>query len=229
MHVDRTWPGDGAPPLDPWAWAPRRPLYEAGSRILDVAVAVAVLVLLSPLWLAIAVAIRVTSPGPALFRRTVAGRFGRPFVYYKFRSMVCGDDSHHRAWLREFVVNDAAYEGDRYKVTGDDRITPVGRVLRRVSLDEVPQLLNVLRGEMSVVGPRPPILDEYGLYDERARRRLAVRPGITGLYQVTARSSVPFSGMLALDLEYIERRSLGLDLSIMLRTAGVMLTGRGAG
>ena len=216
-------------PAEPWARAAPRPVYEAVSRALDVAVAAAALVLLGPLWLAIAVLIRATSPGPALFRRTVAGRYGRPFTYYKFRSMVEGDDGHHRAWLREFVTSDAAYQGGRFKVVGDRRITPVGRVLRRLSLDEVPQLVNVLRGEMRIVGPRPPILAEYELYDDHARRRLAVAPGITGLYQVTARSSVPFSRMVAIDLEYIERRSLPLDLSIMLRTAGVMLTGRGAG
>ena len=232
MRAERTWPGDGARapgPLGPWDWTAPRPAYEAASRALDVVVAAAVLVLLSPVWLAIAVLVRATSSGPALFRRTVAGRCGRPFTYYKFRSMVDGDDSHHRRWLRDFVVDDAAYQGGGFKVVGDRRITPVGRVLRRLSLDELPQMLNVLRGEMSVVGPRPPIMAEYELYDDRARRRLAVKPGITGLYQVTARSSVPFSRMLAIDLDYIERRSLALDLSIMLRTAGVMLSGRGAG
>ena len=216
-------------PVGLWDRVDGRPAYAAASRLLDILVAAGVLVLLSPLWLAIAAVIRATSPGPALFRRTVVGRGGRPFTYYKFRSMVDGDDGHHRAWLREFVINDAPYEGDRFKVTDDRRITPVGRVLRRLSLDEVPQLLNVLSGEMSVVGPRPPIVEEFALYDERACRRLAVKPGITGLYQVTARSRVPFSGMLALDLEYIERRSLALDLWIMLRTAAVMLCGRGAG
>jgi lipopolysaccharide/colanic/teichoic acid biosynthesis glycosyltransferase len=115
-----------------------------------------------------------------------------------------------------------------YKVVDDHRVTAVGRVLRRFSLDEVPQLVNVLRGDMRVVGPRPPIVYEWGLYDDAARRRLDVKPGITGLYQVTARSQVPFSGMLALDLEYVRRRSLALDLRIMLRTVWVMLSGRGA-
>jgi lipopolysaccharide/colanic/teichoic acid biosynthesis glycosyltransferase len=202
--------------------------YAAASRLLDIAVATAVLVLLSPLWLAIAVLIRATSPGPALFRRTVVGKDGRPFTYYKFRSMVAGDDSHHREWLREFVTSDAAYRDGRFKVVGDPRITPVGRVLRRLSLDEVPQLINVLRGDMSIVGPRPPIAEEYALYDDRCRRRLAVRPGITGLYQITARSRVPFSQMLAIDLDYIERRSIRLDVAIMLRTIAVMVSGRGA-
>ncbi len=206
-----------------------RPGYETVKRLIDMAAASAALVLLSPIWLVIGILIRVTSPGPALYRAIVIGKDGRPFTYYKFRSMIAGDDRHHKGWLRDFVTRDAPYRERIFKVEGDPRVTPVGRVLRRLSLDEVPQLINVLRGEMSVVGPRPPIPFEYELYDERAKRRLAVKPGITGLYQVTARSQVPFSRMLALDLEYIERRSLALDVEIMLRTAGVMLTGRGAG
>lgn len=206
-----------------------KPGYDAVKRSLDLAVAGAALVLLGPIWLAIGILVRVTSPGPALYRAPVIGKDGRRFTYYKFRSMVAGDDRHHKEWLRDFVTRDAPYRHRVYKVEADPRVTPVGRVLRRLSLDEVPQLINVLRGEMSIIGPRPPIPFEYELYDERARRRLAVKPGLTGLYQVTARSQVPFSRMLALDLEYIERRSLGLDLAIMLRTVGVMLTGRGAG
>ena len=140
-----------------------------------------------------------------------------------------GDDSHHREWLKDFVTRDSAYVGGEFKVRDDPRVTRLGRFLRRTSLDEVPQLINVLKGDMSVVGPRPPIEYEYDLYDERAKRRLAVKPGITGLYQITARSSVPFSKMLELDLEYIQKRSLWLDFSIMLRTPLAMITGRGAG
>jgi lipopolysaccharide/colanic/teichoic acid biosynthesis glycosyltransferase len=210
------------------AWPRPKPAYDILSRLLDVTVAAVALLLLSPLWLAIAVLIRTTSPGPALFRRTVVGRDGRHFTYYKFRSMVDGDDSHHRTWLRDFVTRDAPYQGGGYKVVRDPRITPVGAVLRRLSLDEVPQLINVVRGDMSIVGPRPPIVAEFELYDDRTRRRLAVKPGITGLYQVTARSQVPFSQMLAIDLDYIERRSLRLDVGIMLRTVAVMVSGKGA-
>ncbi len=206
-----------------------KPGYEAGKRLIDLIIAGTTLVVFSPLWLLIAIAIRTTSPGPALFRATVIGKDGRPFTYFKFRSMVAGDDRHHKEWLREFVLKDAPYRGGSFKVHGDSRITPIRRVLRRLSLDEVPQLINVLRGEMSIVGPRPPIPFEYALYDARARRRLLVKPGITGLYQVTARGRVPFSRMLALDLEYIQKLSIWLDLGIMLRTAGVVLSGRGAG
>jgi lipopolysaccharide/colanic/teichoic acid biosynthesis glycosyltransferase len=217
---DRAW--------EPRAEAPPRLWYDAASRVLDVIVALVGLVLPCPLWLVVGATIRLTSPGPALFRATVVGRGGRPFTYFKFRTMVAGDDGHHRRWLREYVTRDAPYREGIYKVVEDDRVTPVGRVLRRFSLDEVPQLLNVLRGEMSVVGPRPPLAHEWELYDAGARCRLSVKPGITGLYQVTARSRVPFSRMLAIDLDYVRRRSLWLDLRIMARTAGVMLSGRGA-
>jgi lipopolysaccharide/colanic/teichoic acid biosynthesis glycosyltransferase len=183
-------------------------------------------------WLALAVLIRITSPGPALFKRPMAGKDGQIFTYYKFRTMRAGDDSHHREWLRRFVLEDLPYEEKHgrpvYKAIDDPRVTPVGRFLRRFSLDEVPQLINVLHGEMSIVGPRPPILAEYELYDDKAKLRLAVKPGLTGLYQVTARSQVPFSSMWALDCEYIRTRSLRLDFSIMRRTARVMLLGSGA-
>lgn len=205
------------------------PLYELVKRLIDLATSATILILLSPVWILIAAGIRATSPGPALFRRTVVGQAGRKFTYYKFRTMRQGDDSHHREWLKDFVTRDSPYSGEDFKVRNDLRVTRLGRLLRRTSLDEVPQLINVLKGDMSVVGPRPPIEYEYELYDERAKRRLAVKPGITGLYQVTARSRVPFSKMLELDLEYIRKRSLWLDLSIMLRTSLVIITGQGAG
>jgi lipopolysaccharide/colanic/teichoic acid biosynthesis glycosyltransferase len=214
---------------DPYQPPPAPPSYEALKRALDLSIAAFILVLLSPLWLLIAAAIRLSSEGPALFRRGMVGRGGRPFTYFKFRTMREGDDSHHREWLHAFVTRDAPYAGADFKVRDDPRVTGIGALLRRLSLDEVPQLLNVLRGEMSVVGPRPPIPYEFSLYDDRAKQRLAVKPGITGLYQITARSSVPFSTMLQIDLDYIARRSLGLDLSIILRTPVAMLNGRGAG
>jgi len=208
------------------------PPRQFGKRALDVAMALLVLAAGFPLWLLIGLAVRVTSPGPALFRAPVVGRGGKLFTYYKFRTMKLGDDTHHRDWLHDFVLHDRAYthRGSQpvYKVIDDARVTRLGRLLRRLSLDEVPQLLNVLRGEMSIVGPRPPVLAEFDLYDERARQRLAVRPGLTGLCQVSGRSMLPFSQMLALDLEYVRRWSLKLDLSIMLRTLWVVLRGRGA-
>src|ERR1700694_3577622 len=211
-----------------YLWAPPRPLFDPMKRCFDIALAVVVLVVLFPIWVVIGVLIKLSSPGPILFASTVVGRGGRPFTWYKFRTMLDGDDSHHTNWLKEFVENDAPYNGNLCKFHPDPRVTTTGAVLRRFSLDEVPQFVNVLRGEMSVVGPRPPIMFEYNLYDHAKKRRLAIRPGISGLYQVTGRSHQPFSGMLATDLDYISRRSLLLDLRIMVRTVGVMISGRGA-
>lgn len=224
-------------PLITVEWAERHAPagYLAVKRLLDVTVSLAVLLLGLPLWVALGLAIKLTSPGPVFYRGTVIGKGGAAFRYYKFRTMrVGGDNSAHKEWLERFVKYDAAYaEGEAgtkvFKVVNDPRVTAVGRWLRKLSLDEVPQMLNVLKGEMSLVGPRPPVPYEAEHYDAVARQRLSVTPGITGLYQVTARSQVGFSGMLALDLEYIRRRSIWLDLWIMLKTPVVMLTGKGAG
>lgn len=211
-----------------YRWAPPRPLFDPLKRLFDIAFATAALVVLSPAWIAIGILIKLSSPGPILFASTVVGKGGKPFTWYKFRTMLDGDDSHHTNWLKEFVENDSPYNGNLYKLHPDPRVTKTGAVLRRFSLDEVPQFINVFRGDMSVVGPRPPILFEFNLYDYHKKRRLALRPGITGLFQVTGRSIQPFSWMLATDLDYITRRSLLLDLRIIFRTIGVMISGRGA-
>lgn len=206
-------------------------------RALDLAIAAPVLALLSPLWLAIGLAIRVSSPGPALHRGRAVGQGGREFTYYKFRSMRIGaDDSHHRRFIENYVQADQPYRVERdpisgqerriYKVVADPRVTPVGRILRRLSLDEVPQLINVVRGEMSLIGPRPPLPYEYALYDDWARQRLAVRPGISGLAQVRARNRASFKQMVELDLEYIRSRSLWLDLKLIVQTIPAMLHGQ---
>jgi lipopolysaccharide/colanic/teichoic acid biosynthesis glycosyltransferase len=205
--------------------------YEMITAIYNRVLAAAVLVLLSPLWLAIALAIRLTSAGPALFRAPVVGLNGRVFQYYKFRTMyVDSDNTEHVRWIRAFVRRDRPYTRDRsglpvYKVINDPRVTWLGRSLRRFSLDEVPQLLNVLRGDMNIVGPRPPFPYEYNLYGPEERRRLAVKPGMTGLYQVQMRGLASFSEWMRLDIEYIRRRSLWLDLQILLRTPWVVLKG----
>ena len=189
-----------------------------------------------PLWVLVAVIIKLTSKGPVLFRNTVAGQGGKPFTYYKFRTMVHRNDPHqHLGFLQQFVQEDKPFaevvdptgNGKRkvYKVINDSRVTWAGKWLRKSSLDEIPQMINVLRGEMSVVGPRPPVWYEYELYGKWEKQRLAVKPGITGLYQVTARSQVSFQEMVRIDLEYIEKRSLGLDLWILARTLGVMAQG----
>jgi lipopolysaccharide/colanic/teichoic acid biosynthesis glycosyltransferase len=212
------------------------PGYDQIKRLMDVCIAGLVLVVLSPIWLGIACAIKFTSKGPALFSRTVVGRGGLPFVYYKFRTMRHGnDDRAHRAFIesyvkenRPFAVDTDARTGKQrqvFKVVGDPRVTPIGALLRKTSLDEIPQLINVLRGEMSIVGPRPPVTFEYALYDQASKARLSVLPGLTGWAQVQGRGGVSFADMCRLDLEYIRRRSAILDLRIMLATAKVLLRG----
>ncbi len=206
--------------------------YEVVTGVYNRVLAAAVLLPLSPLWLAIALAIRLTSPGPALFRAPVVGRNGRVFQYYKFRTMyVDRDNGGHVRWIEEFVRNDRPHSTDAggrpvYKYNDGAAVTAVGGWLRRFSLDEVPQMLNVLRGEMNIVGPRPPVLYEYDLYGPDERQRLAVKPGITGLYQARRRGRASFSEMLRLDIEYVRRRSLWLDVRIILKTPLVMLRGQ---
>jgi lipopolysaccharide/colanic/teichoic acid biosynthesis glycosyltransferase len=206
-------------------------------RGLDVTIAATVLVLFAPLWAVIGAVIRLTSPGPALFRmKGVFGKDGRRFTMYKFRTMrVSSDVGIHKDAFKRFaegrpvsVKNENGVAVPVYKVVDDPRVTRVGRLLRKTGLDEVPQLLNVLRGEMSIVGPRPSQDYEYAYYNEQQRRRFSVLPGITGLHQVTARSNVPFDEMVRLDLEYVDTRSTWLDLRIMAKTVWVALTGRGA-
>lgn len=207
--------------------------YQILTGIYGRVLAAGVLVALSPLWFAIAVAVKLTSAGPVLYRAPVIGLNGCVFDYYKFRTMQAGsDNTEHVRWIQAFVRSDQPYARDSsgqpiYKMINDPRVTWVGRWLRRFSLDEVPQLLNVLRGDMNIVGPRPPALYEYDLYGSEERRRLAVKPGMTGLYQVQMRGLASFSEMLRLDLEYIRQRSLWLDLQILLRTPWVALMGKG--
>ncbi len=200
-------------------------------RVLDVLVAVCGLALSSPVLAVAAVAIRVTSPGPLLFRQERVGRQGRPFTVLKLRTMyVGGDDRAHRELcLRQLEgAEDAGAADGIYKLDRDARITPAGRWLRRFSIDELPQLVNVLRGEMAIVGPRPMLAWEWDVIAERHRRRAAVAPGLTGLWQVSGRNRLSMLQMLDLDVEYVERRNLMLDLWIILRTALVLVRGDGA-
>ena len=206
-------------------------------RWLDLTIAAIVIVLLAPIWVVIGVLVRLTSPGPALFRmKGVIEKDGRRFTLYKFRTMEQNSDAGiHKEAFGRFAQGQALSMMNRngvfvpvYKVVDDPRITPFGRLLRKTGLDEIPQLLNVIRGEMSIVGPRPSQDYEYQYYNDQQRRRFTVLPGITGLHQVTARSEVPFDEMVRLDLQYIDTRSVWLDLGIMLKTAWVMVRGRGA-
>lgn len=215
----------------------RKPVYDAIKRVQDVTMSAVALTVLGPIWLLIALVIRVTSPGPVIYRqKNVIGRYGKPMTVYKFRTMYSNsDDSIHRRTIARFVqgeeIDTIEKDGQKvpvYKMTRDPRVTPVGAVLRKSGLDEIPQLVNVLKGEMSIVGPRAPLAYEYEHYTERHKRRLEVMPGITGLYQVTARSAVPFERMIEIDLEYVANRSYWLDLKIMLATPWVLITGKGA-
>lgn len=189
--------------------------------------------LLFPLWLLIALLIKLGSKGPIFYTQERVGMDGRLFLLYKFRTMKAGADSSlHKEYQRAFIAGRAeANLGDEdrptYKLLADPRITRIGRHLRRMSLDEVPQLLNVLMGDMSIVGPRPPIPYEVEAYELWHRKRLDMKPGLTGLWQVSGRNRLPFEEMVRLDLFYIENWSLLLDLKIILRTGFVMLGGEG--
>jgi exopolysaccharide biosynthesis polyprenyl glycosylphosphotransferase len=192
-------------------------------RLIDVAASVIALAVLSPLLALIALAIKLDSEGPVLFRQTRIGRNGVLFACYKYRSMK-KDAEKELALLWD--RNEAT--GPIFKIRDDPRMTRVGKWIRRMSLDELPQMINVLKGEMSLVGPRPPLPTEVEKYEDWHLRRLEASPGITGLWQVSGRSEIPFDEMVMLDIYYIENWSLGLDLTILLRTIPAVLTGGGA-
>ena len=182
------------------------------SRALDVVLAAGLLAVASPLLAVAAIAIRLESRGPVFYRQLRVGRDGEPFELWKLRTMVPGAES---------------MGAGIYVIDGDPRITRVGRLLRRFSLDELPNLVNVLRGEMAIVGPRPTVQEQVDRYTERQRRRLEVKPGITGWAQVNGRTSLPWPERIELDVWYVEHRSLRLDLRILARTARLLATGHG--
>ncbi len=192
--------------------------------VLDRGVAVVALLLLALPLLVVAALIKLDSPGPVLYRQVRVGRRGRLFTMYKFRSMVDRAEELHN-WLATSTGQD---QSPIFKLRRDPRITRVGNFLRRSSLDELPQLINVVRGEMSCVGPRPPLVREVERYERWQLARLEAVPGVTGLWQVNGRSELPFEEMVRLDLEYINHWSLGLDWKILLRTVPAVLGGRGA-
>lgn len=227
----------------------RRRLSLWFKQFMDYGVAGSMVLLAAPLFVLIGLAIRLTSAGPVFFVQERVGKDGRRFRFFKFRTMQHNaDDSVHREFSRNFIRGaEGGNEGDNghgngngsrngnghhsgvvYKMTEDPRVTRVGRVLRRTSLDELPQLFNVVRGEMSLVGPRPPVVYELEHYQDWHKRRLQAKPGITGLWQVSGRSSVPFDEMVLLDLHYIENRTTLMDVRIMLKTLPVVLKGDGA-
>jgi len=201
-------------------------------RAMDVAGSLLALLILLPLFLAIALLIKRSSKGPVIFRQERVGYRGQTFVFLKFRSMYSNnDDNIHREYVNRLITRKTGAETDPgkngvYKITDDPRVTPIGRFLRRTSFDELPQFINVLKGEMSLVGPRPPIQYEFDSYDYWHRRRvLAAKPGITGLWQVKGRSKTTFDDMVRLDLRYARAWSLWLDLKILIKTPLAIFTG----
>jgi len=204
-----------------------QPTLSGGRRVLkrafDYTLAMLMIILMLPVLLGIAALIRLTSRGPALFRQTRVGTRGREFVVYKFRSMIMDAEAH----LAELTAQDDG-NGVLFKMRADPRVTPIGRLLRRFSLDELPQLINVLRGNMSLVGPRPPLPAEVAGYTADEIRRLRVRPGLTGLWQVSGRSDLTWDESLRLDLRYVDNWSLALDLQILWRTIRAVTHGSGA-
>jgi exopolysaccharide biosynthesis polyprenyl glycosylphosphotransferase len=215
-------PFEGLPLL-----AVEQPRFEGGARVvkalLDRSMAAVALLLLAPLLAVIAAAVKVTSPGPVFYRQERVGLNGTTFRMLKFRSMVV-DADQRLATLRSANVSD----GLLFKVREDPRVTPLGRRLRRFSLDELPQLFNVLTGSMSLVGPRPPLPSEVARYDSSVSRRLLVKPGLTGLWQISGRSDLPWEETVRLDLRYVENWSLALDALILWKTGRAVLSASGA-
>lgn len=210
-------------PFLTFATSPTAPLPLFGKRVMDAVLSAAALVVSLPLWPVIALAIRLSSPGPVLHRQERCGLHGRRFTLLKFRTMTADAEAR-----RDEVAHLNVLDGPAFKAPDDPRITPVGRLLRRFSLDELPQFLHVLKGEMSLVGPRPPIPAEVERYQPWQRRRLAMKPGITCLWQVSGRSELDWARWMELDLAYIDSWSLWLDVTILLRTLPAVLSGRGA-
>jgi lipopolysaccharide/colanic/teichoic acid biosynthesis glycosyltransferase len=208
---------------------PTRQLTAALIRLLDLTGAVLMLVLLSPLLVLVSLLIKLDSAGPVIYRQRRLGRDLEPFSVAKFRTMGVGVASDaHRAHVERMIAGAKRGAEPMVKLSEDPRITRVGAFLRRSSIDELPQLWNVIRGEMSLVGPRPPIQYEVDKYPAEAFRRFAVRPGVTGLWQVRGRSLLTFQQMIELDNEYVKKRSLPLNLKILILTLPTVLVGKGA-
>ncbi len=204
------------------------PWYRIYKRVFDLVGATCGILLFSPLWLTLTVAVKVDSRGPVFFKQKRIGLGGKPFRFYKFRSMrTDNEDSQHREFVRDFMENSQTEDNRTQKLQDDPRITRIGAFMRRYSLDELPQFINVIRGDMSLVGPRPCLPWEWDQYEKWHKRRLSVQPGCTGLWQVSGRSEVGFKDMVVLDLYYTENASPWFDLQLILKTVPVMLFGRG--
>ncbi len=217
---------------------PVRRWYLLAKRIFDVVGSLILLALLSPLLLIIAIAIKLDSPGPLIFKQTRIGKGGKPFTFLKFRSMRQDADPRvHQEYMRR-LIREAGNPGGEGcgnsgekagKLSNDGRITRLGKIIRKTTLDELPQIFNILKGEMSLVGPRPPMPYEVEMYEEWHKRRLEVLPGMSSLWVVRGRAELPFEDQARLDIEYIENQSLWLDIKILLQTPWAVISGKGAG
>jgi exopolysaccharide biosynthesis polyprenyl glycosylphosphotransferase len=210
-------------PLLTFSTAPRDEVLLFVRRCADFVLSAALLVVLSPVFAALAALVKLTSPGPVLFRQVRCGLHGRPFTFLKFRSMQLDAED-----IKPQLAPYNEMDGPAFKMTNDPRVTPIGRWLRRTSLDELPQLWNILKGDMSFVGPRPAVIDEVRQYEPWQRRRLSMPPGLTCLWQVSGRNDLSFEEWMKLDLEYIDNWSLWLDVKIAARTLPAVILGRGA-
>jgi exopolysaccharide biosynthesis polyprenyl glycosylphosphotransferase len=199
------------------------PMALVVKRVIDITFSLVAIIAFAPLMIAVAIAVKVTSPGPVLFRQERVGLNGRAFRVMKFRSMSAGAERE----VAELMERNGGYR-PFYKIRCDPRVTAIGRFLRRTSIDELPQFFNVLRGHMSIVGPRPQVRAEVEQYEYSHYRRLLVKPGITGLWQVSGRSDLPWHRAVRLDVRYVDEWSLANDLRIMARTVKVVLSSRGA-
>ena len=197
---------------------------QAFKRLMDIILSIIAIIAGSPVFLITALLVKLTSPGPIIFWQVRVGRYGRHFKFYKFRSMYIDAEARKA----ELLKHNESGDGVIFKMKRDPRITPVGRFIRKFSIDELPQLFNVLLGDMSLVGPRPPLPSEVRTYSLEDRKRLNITPGITCIWQVSGRSELQFSKQIALDKEYISSRSAWKDFLILLKTIPAILTGRGA-
>jgi exopolysaccharide biosynthesis polyprenyl glycosylphosphotransferase len=213
----------GDVPLLTFSTVPNNSYLLAVKRVIDAVLSSLLVILTLPIFVIVAVLIKITTKGSVFYKQVRCGLNGRKFTFYKFRSMVKGADEQ-----RDEVAHLNEAKGPIFKISTDPRVTPVGRFLRKTSIDELPQLFNVLKGEMSLVGPRPPLPKEVKLYETWQRRRMSVKPGLTCLWQVSGRSSLSFDEWVAMDLRYIDNWSLGQDFRILLRTIPAVLTRRGA-
>ena len=213
----------GGLPMVVYDGSPRRPWDQLGKRVMDVLLSGIGLLVLSPVFLIVAARIKMTSKGPAIFTQDRIGLNGRSFKIYKFRSMVVNAEELQKRFAH---LNEMS--GPVFKITNDPRVTAVGRFIRKTSIDELPQLFNVFKGDMSLVGPRPPLSSEVNLYNSKNRKRLAVRPGITCIWQISGRNEVDFEEWMEMDAEYVDRWSLWLDMEILAKTVPVVLLRKGA-